>query len=138
MLPRSKHLLTSWLQSLSTVILEPKKIRSVTASFVSPSIGHEVMGPDVMIFVFECWVLSLFHSPLSQCYSTSNDTAGTQTIFIIFKTRFFVLYTQWKSNETKLNQARAWKNDNKVWEKGNLQNHQSNLLPNSRILSIFT
>ena len=44
-LPRSKHLLISWLQSPSAVILEPKKIRSVTVSTVSPSISHEVMGP---------------------------------------------------------------------------------------------
>ena len=43
-LPRSKRLLISWLQSLSTVILEPKKIKSVTVSIVSPSICHEVMG----------------------------------------------------------------------------------------------
>ena len=48
-LPRSKHLLISWLQSPSAVILEPKKIKSLT---VSPSICHEVMGPDAMIFVF--------------------------------------------------------------------------------------
>ena len=53
-LPRSKHLLISWLQSLSTVILEPEKIRSVTVSIVSPSICHEVMGLDAMILVFEC------------------------------------------------------------------------------------
>ena len=45
-LPRSKRLLISWLQSPSAVILEPKKIKSVTASTVSPSISHEVMGPD--------------------------------------------------------------------------------------------
>ena len=51
-LPRSKHLLISWLQSPSAVILELKKIKSVTASIVSPSICHEVMGPDVMILVF--------------------------------------------------------------------------------------
>ena len=50
-LPRSKHLLISWLQSLSVVILEPRKIKSDT---VSPSISHEVMGPDDMIFFFEC------------------------------------------------------------------------------------
>ena len=48
-LPRSKHLLISWLQSLSAVILEPPKIKSVT---VSPSICHEVMGPDAMIILF--------------------------------------------------------------------------------------
>jgi len=51
-LPRSKHLLISWLQSPSALILEPKKIKSVTVSTVSPSICHEVMGPDAMIFVF--------------------------------------------------------------------------------------
>ena len=51
-IPRSKHLLISWLQSPSTVILEPKKIKSVTISIVSPSICHEVMGPDAMILVF--------------------------------------------------------------------------------------
>ena len=48
-LPRHKRLLISWLQSLSAMILEPKKIKSVT---VSPSICHEVMGPDAMILVF--------------------------------------------------------------------------------------
>ena len=51
-LPRSKHLLVSWLQSPSAVILEPKKIKSDTVSTVSPSIYHEVMGLDAMIFVF--------------------------------------------------------------------------------------
>ena len=51
-LPRSKHLLISWLQSPSAVILEPKKIKSVTVSIVSPSICHGVMGPDAMILVF--------------------------------------------------------------------------------------
>ena len=48
-LPRSKRLLISWLQSPSAVILEPKKIKSDTVSTVSPSISHEVMGPDAMI-----------------------------------------------------------------------------------------
>ena len=75
-LPNSMRLLISWLQSPSAVILKPRKIKSDTASTVSPSICHEVMGPDAMILVFwmlslfvfflECWVLShLFHSPLS-------------------------------------------------------------------------
>ena len=52
LLPRGKCLLISWLQSLSTVILEPRKIKSDTVSIVSPSICHEVMGPDAMILVF--------------------------------------------------------------------------------------
>ena len=51
-LPRSKRLLISWRQSPSAVILEPKKIKSDTVSTVSPSISHEVMRPDAMIFVF--------------------------------------------------------------------------------------
>jgi len=51
-LPRSKHLLISWLQLPSAVILEPRKIKSVTVSTVSPSISHEVMGPDAMILSF--------------------------------------------------------------------------------------
>ena len=51
-LPRSKRLLISWVQSPSAVILEPKKIKSVTVSIVSPSICHEVMGQDAMILVF--------------------------------------------------------------------------------------
>ena len=56
-LPRSKHLLISWLKSPSVVILEPSEIVSDTVSTVSPSISHEVMGPDAMIFILECTVL---------------------------------------------------------------------------------
>ena len=55
-LPRSQRLLISWLQSPSAVILEPPKIKSLTVSTVSPSICHEVMGPEAMILVF--WMLS--------------------------------------------------------------------------------
>ena len=55
-LPRSKCVSISWLQSPSAVILEPKKIKSVTVSIVSPSTCHEVTGPDAMIFVV--WMLS--------------------------------------------------------------------------------
>ena len=65
-LPRSKHLLISRFQSPSAVILEPKKIKFVTVSIVSPSICHEVLGPNAMIFIF--WMLTFkpaFHSPLS-------------------------------------------------------------------------
>ena len=54
--PRSKCHLISWLQSPSAVILEPKKIKSVIVSIVSPFVSHEVMGPDAMILVF--WMLS--------------------------------------------------------------------------------
>ena len=55
-LPRCKHLLISWQQSPSSVIWDPKKIKSLTVSTVSSSICHEVMGPDAMILVF--WTLS--------------------------------------------------------------------------------
>ena len=65
-IPRSKCLFISWLQSPPAVILQPKKIKSVTVSNISPSIYHEVMGPDTTLFVF--WMLGFkptFHSPLS-------------------------------------------------------------------------
>ena len=76
-LPKSKHLLISWLQSPSAVILEPKKIKSVTVSTFSPSICLEIMGLDAMIFVFWMWsfkpafwcscftLIKRFHSPSS-------------------------------------------------------------------------
>ena len=51
-LPRSKRLLILWLQSPSAVIMEPQNIKFVTVSIVSPSICHEVMGPDAMVLVF--------------------------------------------------------------------------------------
>ena len=66
---RSKSLLISWLQSLSAVILEPPKIKSGTVSTVSPSICHEVMGLDAMIFVF--WMLRFKPAfPLSSSLSS--------------------------------------------------------------------
>ena len=55
-LPRSKHLLISWLQSPPAVILEHKKIKSLTVSIYSPCICREVLGPEAMIFVY--WMLS--------------------------------------------------------------------------------
>ena len=66
-LPKNKCLLILWLQSLSTVILEPKKRKSVTASTFPPSIYHEVMGLDAIILI--SWMLSFkpaFHFPLLQ------------------------------------------------------------------------
>ena len=65
-LPRSKCLLISGLQSPSAVVLEPKKIKSVTVSIVSPSICHEVTAQTPWSSFFDYWVLSqIFHSPLS-------------------------------------------------------------------------
>ena len=58
--PRSKHLLISWLQSQSAVILEPKKRKSVIVSNFSPSVCHEVIGSDVtiLVFIWGCWYFS--------------------------------------------------------------------------------
>ena len=70
-LPMSKCLLISWLQSPCAVILEPRKIKSVTASPFSPSICHEVMGPDTMIFIF--WMLGF--KQLSIYFSVSPSSS---------------------------------------------------------------
>ena len=79
-LPRSKHLLISRLQSPPAVILEPKKIKSVTVSIVSPAICHEVMGSDAMIFIF--WMLSFkpafslsFFTFIKRLFSSSSLSA---------------------------------------------------------------
>ena len=75
-LSRSKHLIISWLQSPSAVVLEPKKIKSVIDFTFSPSIFHEVMEPDAMILVF--WMLSfkpafpLFFQPHQEALSSSS------------------------------------------------------------------
>ena len=75
-LPRSKHLLISWLQSPSVVILETKKIKSVTVSIVSPSIFHEVMGPHAIILVF--WMLSF-----KPAFSLSSFTFIKRLLFLL-------------------------------------------------------
>ena len=75
-LPRSKCLLISWLQSPSAVILEPKEMKSATVSTISPSICHEMMGPDAMILVF--WTLnfkptfSLYFTFIKRLFSSSS------------------------------------------------------------------
>ena len=74
-LPKSKHLLISWMQSPSAVILEPKKIKSVTVSIVSPSLCHEVIEPDAMIVVF--WMLSFKPS-----FSLSSFTFFKRLLFL--------------------------------------------------------
>ena len=87
-LPRSKRLLISWLQSPSTVILEPKKIKSVTVSIVSPSICHEVMGPGAMILVF--WMLSF--KPDFSCssftfikrLSSSSSLSAKRVVWVLY------------------------------------------------------
>ena len=97
-LPRNKRLLISWLQSLSTVTLEPKKIKSLTVSSVSPSICHEVMGPDVMILVF-CMLSFKPAFPLSsftfikRLFSSSLLAA----IRVVSSVYLRFLYFSWKS-----------------------------------------
>ena len=84
-LPRSKHLLVSWLQLPSAVILEPKKIKSVTVSIVSASICHEVMGSDAVIFVF--WMLTFkptFHSPLSLLSKGSSSLSAIRVVSSVY------------------------------------------------------
>ena len=97
-LPRSKHLLISSLQSPSAVILEPK-IKSVTVSIVSPSICHEVMGPDAMILVF--WMVSFKpgFSPSSftfikRLFSSSSLSAHKCDVICII---WSYLYFSWQS-----------------------------------------
>ena len=107
-LPRSKHLLISWLQSPSAVILEPPKIKSLTVSIVSPSICHEVMGPDAMILVF--WMLTfkptfsvfsftfikrLFSSSLIS--AIKGGTSAYLRLLIVFQQPWFqiALYPVW-------------------------------------------
>ena len=82
-LPRSKHLLILWLQSPSAVILEPKKIKSLTVSIVSPSVCHEEMGLDAMILVF--WMLSFkpAFSMNRDSYTYSFPTLGAEVFFFL-------------------------------------------------------
>ena len=75
--PRSKRLLISWLQSPSAVILEPKKIKFLTVSIVSPTICYEVMGPDAMILVF--WMLN-FKPAFSLSSFTSIKTLSSSLL----------------------------------------------------------
>ena len=85
--PRSKCILISWLQSSSSVILEPKKIKPVTVSTVSPSICHVVMGPDAMILVF--WVLNFrttfSHSSITYIKRLFNSTSLSAIRMVIFE-----------------------------------------------------
>ena len=79
LLPRSKCLFISWLQSLSTVILEFKKIKSVTASNFPPSVCHEIIGLDAVILVFlmlsSKTAFSLFFHPHQEAFSSSSLSA---------------------------------------------------------------
>ena len=95
-LPRSKHLLISWLQLPSAVILEPKKMKSVTVSIVSPSICHEVIGSEAMIFVFRmlnfkpAFSLSSF-TFIKRLFSTSSCSAIRVMSSVYLKLLIFLL-----------------------------------------------
>ena len=80
-LPRSRHLLISWLLSPSGHFLEPKKIKSVTVSIVSPSIWHEMMGLDAMILVF--WMLSFKPAFSSSSFTFIKRLLSSLLLFVI-------------------------------------------------------
>ena len=92
-LPKSKHLLISWLQSPSTVIFEPKKIKPVTVSTFSPSVCHAVKGQDAMIFIF--LMLSLKPAFLLSLVEEEWDKERVPTGFLIAvkKLGLFLLQT---------------------------------------------
>ena len=104
-LPRSKRLLLSWLQSPAAVILEPKKIKSATVSTVSPSISHEVMGPDVMILVF--WMLSFKPTfPLSSfTFIKSRYPKSGIELVSRFADRFFAIWATREALSTTLGET---------------------------------
>ena len=79
-LPRSKHLLISWLQSPSAVILEPKKIKSVTVSIVYSSVCHEMMGPDAMSLYLQVIICVYFN--LRQRGLCFRDCASISVFFL--------------------------------------------------------
>ena len=96
---RNKHLLISWLQSPSAVILKCNKIKSITVPIVSPSICHKLMGPDAMILVF--WMLSFqptFHSPLSfSSFSFIKRLFSSSSLSAIKVVSSAYWYFSWKS-----------------------------------------
>ena len=100
-LPRSKYLLISWLQSLSTMILKPKKIKSVTVSTFSPSICQEVMEPVAVILVsFFFLMLSLtrlFHSPLSLFIKRLFSSSSLSAIRVVSSAYLRLLIFSWQS-----------------------------------------
>ena len=102
---RNKCLLISWLQSPSTMILESKKIKSVTVSSFPSSIYHEVMGLDTMILIF--WILSqFFHSPLSP--SSRGSLSITKSMYILVLCRTYFTVQSWK--KLPVTQHQHWEN----------------------------
>ena len=135
-LPRSKHLLISWLQLPSAVILEPKKIKFLTVSIVSPSVCHEVVGPDAMILVF--WMLSfkptfslssftfikrLFSSSSLSAIRVVSSAYLRLLIFLLaillpacasFSPEFHMMYSAYKLNKQGDN-IQPWRSPFPIW-----------------------
>ena len=105
-LPRSKCLLISWLQSLSTVMLEPKKTKSITVSMFSPSICHEVMGLDALILAF--WMLSF--KPAFSLSSFTPNSPFRLFSFSLLVLELFCLFLE-QGNERQESQTLADKKD---------------------------
>ena len=100
-LPRNKCLLISWLQLLSEVILEPKKIKPVTASIFPPSICHEVMRPDAMIFVFQMFSFKpafslFFFTVIKRLFSSSSLSAIRVVSYAYLRLLIFLQQSQFQ------------------------------------------
>ena len=108
-LPRSKRLLISWLQSPSAVILEPTKIKSDTVSTVSPSICHEVMGPDAMILIF--WMLSFkpTFSLSSFIFNRLFSSSSLSAIRVVSSAYLRLLNPKYQKSELTENLPGYWK-----------------------------
>ena len=130
---RSKHLLIWWLQSPSTVMLKPKKINFVTLSIVSPSICHEMMGPNAMVFVLSfkpafslssfTFIKRLFTSSLLSAIRVVSSTYLRLLIFLpeilipacaSFRLAFHVMSSICKLNEQS-DSIQPWRTPSPVW-----------------------
>ena len=135
-LPRSKHLLISWLQSPSTVIWEPKKIKSVTVPTFSPSISHKVMGPDAKILAFRMlhfkpafslssfiFIKRLFSSSLLSAIRVVSSAYLRLLVFLLAilisacassSLTFHIIYSVWKLNKPG-NSIQPWHTPFPIW-----------------------
>ena len=139
-LPRSKHLLISWLQLPSAVNLEPPKIKSVTVSIVSPSIYHEVTGPNAMIFIFwmlsfkpnfslssSCFIKRLFSSSLLSATSMLSAYLGLLMFlpailipaFASSSLTFHMMYSEYKLNKQGDN-LQPWHTPFLIWNQSDV------------------
>ena len=119
-LPRNKCLLISWLQSPSAVILEPRKIKSVSVSTFSPSICHEVMGLNVMILVF--WMLNF--KPAFSLFSWALSSFLLSDIRVVSsRQRCNRGWDGWMAS--MIQRKWAWANTRRWWRKGKLDMLQS-------------